>query len=121
MVTLNGADKVGKTQGYGPKSAAYLTALNTVDKQLKEIVGTIESRLNYNSERWLIVVASNRGGTYEWIQYKTIIRYIQFRSETILSFFTTINSNINLLNAWIYQTRPMMDQRSDIPVPRQVQ
>lgn len=65
LVTLSGADKAGQTFGYGPNSAEYIDALHTVDGQLKEIVRTIESRKDYESERWLIVVASNRGGDYE--------------------------------------------------------
>ncbi|MDR2272083.1 MAG: DUF4983 domain-containing protein [Sphingobacterium sp.] len=86
LITLSGADKAGKTAGYGPKSTAYLTALNTVDKQLKEIVNTIESRANYNAERWLIVVASNRGGAYELdpIQDDHSLYSIPFRNNFVL-------------------------------------
>lgn len=65
LITLHNVDKVGQEAGYGPKSEAYLNALQTVDSQIKEMVNTIESRANYRSEKWLIVVASNRGGDYE--------------------------------------------------------
>lgn len=65
LITLRNVDKVGQESGYGPKSEAYLDALHTVDGQIREIVNTIEARSNYGSEKWLIVVASNRGGDYE--------------------------------------------------------
>lgn len=64
FITLNNVDKVGKLSGYGPGNPAYIAALKKVDDQLKELVGTIESREKYNSEKWLIVITSNRGGDY---------------------------------------------------------
>lgn len=64
LITLNGVDKVGQATGYGPKNGAYISALHTVDNQLKDIVSSIQSREKYDSEKWLIVVASNRGGDY---------------------------------------------------------
>jgi hypothetical protein len=65
LATFNNVDKVGKESGYGPNSDAYLEALHTVDSQIKEIVNAIETRENYKSEKWLVVVTSNRGGDYE--------------------------------------------------------
>ena len=65
LITLNNVDKVGKESGYGNSNALYLQALKTVDGQIKEIIQTIESRDTYSSEKWLVVITSNRGGEYE--------------------------------------------------------
>lgn len=64
LVTLKEVDDTGKSSGYGPNSTAYISALKSADDKIKTMVETIKSRPNYNSEKWLIVVASNRGGDY---------------------------------------------------------
>ena len=65
LITLSNVDKVGKQSGYGPKNSNYINALKEADSQIKELVTSIEARKNYSTERWLIVVTSNRGGDYE--------------------------------------------------------
>ena len=64
LLTFNETDVVGKAEGYGPNSAPYVASLKNIDNKIKDVMETIQKRPNYNTEKWLLVVASNRGGNY---------------------------------------------------------
>ncbi len=53
----------GVEGGFSVENSSYLNALNTVDGYLGEIMDALESRENYETEEWLVVVTSNHGGT----------------------------------------------------------
>lgn len=65
LMTLKDVDVAGKIDGYGPKSNSYLASMKKVDDKIRAMIQTIQERPHYNAEKWLIVVASNRGGEYE--------------------------------------------------------
>jgi hypothetical protein len=62
---FSGIEKAGLAGGFNnATNPAYKTAINTFDGQVGAILASIKSRATYNSENWLIIVSSNRGGPY---------------------------------------------------------
>jgi hypothetical protein len=63
FVNFRGVLDAGLESGFSVENSKYLNALNTVDGYLGEIMSALESRENYETEEWLVVVTSNHGGT----------------------------------------------------------
>ncbi|MGJ1198322.1 LamG-like jellyroll fold domain-containing protein [Sphingobacterium spiritivorum] len=64
VATFKDVKAAGDAYGYGPDSERYLEALHQFDQRLGELMKTIKSRPNYKDEKWLVIVASNNGGSY---------------------------------------------------------
>jgi hypothetical protein len=65
FAAIEAAGKSDATNGFDPdKNAAYKTAITTFDSQVGAILTALKARTTYAKENWLIIVASNKGGTY---------------------------------------------------------
>nr|WP_121270340.1 LamG-like jellyroll fold domain-containing protein [Pedobacter schmidteae] len=64
LAELNGVDRAGKQYGYDASVKAYSDAIYQTFDYINEMVTTLKQRKNYESENWLIVVASNQGGNF---------------------------------------------------------
>ncbi|RYZ94743.1 MAG: hypothetical protein EOO68_19750, partial [Moraxellaceae bacterium] len=68
LAHLQGVNISGKTAGFynaaGVAQPNIITAINTVDNQIGEIMNALKSRPAFANENWLVVVTSNYGGTY---------------------------------------------------------
>lgn len=62
FATFKETKTVGEEKGYD--SDEYIQALASFDQKLKTITEAIQSREQYDNERWLIVVTSTKGGSY---------------------------------------------------------
>jgi len=62
VATFREVDAAGQASGYD--SPAYVQALGSFDQRLKRIADAIAARGNYANERWLIIIASTKGGAY---------------------------------------------------------
>jgi hypothetical protein len=61
---FSGVEKAGQSVGFDNKFPGYLDAINTFDAQVGELLNTIKARPSYAKENWLIIITSNRGGSY---------------------------------------------------------
>ncbi|MGF7079422.1 DUF4983 domain-containing protein [Mucilaginibacter sp. UYCu711] len=65
FAAIEAAGKSDVNNGFDPQlNAAYKTAITTFDSQLGAILTALKARATYAKENWLIIVASNKGGTY---------------------------------------------------------
>lgn len=62
LVGFSGMLEAGKSGGFSPNNANYITALQHIDGYIGEFLQAIEERKNTFYEDWLIVVTSNHGG-----------------------------------------------------------
>lgn len=61
VVHLTEVDVAGASSEYTDKSAAYVNAINKVDKQIQQLVNNIKARKSYANENWLVVITSGKG------------------------------------------------------------
>jgi hypothetical protein len=54
----------GFTNGTAQAPTAYKAAINTFDTQVGAILASVRSRATFNSENWLVIISSNRGGPF---------------------------------------------------------
>jgi hypothetical protein len=68
LAHLQGVNTSGKTDGFydatGTPKPNIITAINTVDDQIGEIMNALKSRPAFANENWLVVVTSNYGGIF---------------------------------------------------------
>lgn len=64
LAQFNGIKEAGNLHGFGPNVPEYLAAIKEFDTYLGDLITTYRARENYKSEKWLIVIASNKGGAY---------------------------------------------------------
>jgi len=64
LTQFKGLQEAGDQYGFGSDVPQYLDAIKQLDSYLGELMVAYRSRSTYNSEKWLIVIASNKGGTY---------------------------------------------------------
>ncbi|MES2375886.1 MAG: DUF4983 domain-containing protein [Bacteroidota bacterium] len=65
FAAIEAAGKSDLVNGFDPvKNAAYKASITTFDSQVGAILGAIKARPTYARENWLIIVASNKGGTF---------------------------------------------------------
>lgn len=63
MVTqLSGIENAGEQYGYSNNTAQYIDAIEKADAQIGQLLEALESRENYKLEKWMVVVASGKGG-----------------------------------------------------------
>lgn len=61
---FSGIDLAGQQAGYDVSKAAYKNAITQFDGYVGEMLKAMRERENYANERWLVVIASNKGGMY---------------------------------------------------------
>ncbi|HTN73673.1 MAG TPA: alkaline phosphatase family protein [Pirellulaceae bacterium] len=62
FVYFGQVDEAGHKHGFHPTVKPYLTAIETVDKHVGEVVAAVRARESYQNEDWIIVVTSDHGG-----------------------------------------------------------
>lgn len=62
VAQFHSAETAGAANGYTENTAAYTTAINTIDGYIGEILTALKARKGYSGENWLVVIASNKGG-----------------------------------------------------------
>lgn len=63
FVHLDEVDHQGHVAGYSPDVPEYVASIETVDSQIGEMLAAVQARTTYLTEDWLIVVATDHGGT----------------------------------------------------------
>ena len=63
FVHLDDVDYAGHDFGYHPENEKYITAIETEDKRVGDIVNSIKKRVTYKNENWLILVSTDHGGS----------------------------------------------------------
>ena len=64
IAQYQGLYDAGQQFGYGPRVPEYTAAVKPFDDFLGALRTALHSRPGYSNENWLIVVASNKGGSY---------------------------------------------------------
>jgi len=54
-------DTEGHKSGWGPTVTNYVTAIETADRRVGEIMGALTNRVTYTNEDWLVIVLSDHG------------------------------------------------------------
>lgn len=62
MVYLGAIDETGHKYGFHPSVPQYMAAIETVDRQVGEILQALRNRTNFQQENWLILVSTDHGG-----------------------------------------------------------
>ena len=62
FVHLDDVDGAGHSHGFDAKLPRYLDAIETVDRQVGELLQTVKNRKTFAKEDWLIVVSTDHGG-----------------------------------------------------------
>ena len=62
FLQLDDIDDAGHSKGYGPASPGYMKAIETVDRQIGQVLQALRKRPNYDKEDWLILVTADHGG-----------------------------------------------------------
>lgn len=60
------ADHNGHNTGFTNENRNYVNAVRTNDALMYEVIKTVESRLNYENEDWLIILTADHGGIKTW-------------------------------------------------------
>ncbi len=64
LAEFNSIGKTGAQYGYDNSVLQYKNAILNVDTYIGELVAQLKNRKNHNNENWLVIIASNQGGTY---------------------------------------------------------
>lgn len=64
LAEFSGVDRAGKQYGYDAGIKEYSDAIYSTFNYVTEMVAALKQRKNYETENWLIVVASNQGGNF---------------------------------------------------------
>ncbi|MBV7529915.1 DUF4983 domain-containing protein [Chitinophaga sp. sic0106] len=62
FVDFDDVDHAGHSYGFGPGVSQYLSAIQTTDTYIKNILTALKSRPNYANEDWLVAVTTDHGG-----------------------------------------------------------
>jgi hypothetical protein len=60
---LNDCDAAGHGNGFNPAVAPYMNAIAYADSQIGQVLNALEARPTYSSEKWLILVCTDHGGS----------------------------------------------------------
>lgn len=63
LVSFSGMLNAGKAGGFTSTNSNYVAALGKIDAYIGQMLDTIKGRKNAYNEDWLVVVASNHGGS----------------------------------------------------------
>jgi hypothetical protein len=62
FVHFDDVDHAGHSSGFSPANSNYVSAIETVDAAIGEMVMAIGNRSNYGMEDWVIIVSTDHGG-----------------------------------------------------------
>lgn len=62
MMFYSNADVAGHTCGFSPTAACYISAIQTIDGQIGQVMSAIHARPTFSNEDWLVVITSDHGG-----------------------------------------------------------
>lgn len=63
MVVYFGAiDETGHATGFHPDNDDYISAIQTVDERIGEVLTAVRGRPKFEQEKWLVVVSTDHGG-----------------------------------------------------------
>jgi hypothetical protein len=65
FVEFSSVDQAGAKYGYDVSVPQYKSAILTVDGYIGELLGAIRKHKNYENEDWMVVITSNRGGSFQ--------------------------------------------------------
>ncbi|HEY9262788.1 LamG-like jellyroll fold domain-containing protein, partial [Chitinophaga sp.] len=65
VVAFSAVNTAGVNNGFSANASAYTDAIRQTDAYIGEILGALRARKSYNTEDWLVIIASNHGGTEE--------------------------------------------------------
>ncbi|WP_300665348.1 alkaline phosphatase family protein [Fluviicola sp.] len=60
---LNDCDAAGHGNGFNPTVAPYMNAIAYADSQIGQVLTALQARPNYSTEKWLILVCTDHGGS----------------------------------------------------------
>ncbi len=60
---LNDCDAAGHGNGFNPTVTPYMNAIAYADSQVGQVLDALEARPTYSSEKWLILVCTDHGGS----------------------------------------------------------
>ena len=63
FVHLDDPDYAGHSTGFSPTSAPYLNAISEMDELVGLMVASLQSRVNYSEENWMVLVTTDHGGS----------------------------------------------------------
>lgn len=62
FIQFDEVDGAGHNHSYGPHSPNYISAIETTDTFVGNLIAAIENRPSYKDENWLILVTADHGG-----------------------------------------------------------
>ncbi|MCK0133908.1 alkaline phosphatase family protein [Arenibacter sp. S6351L] len=62
FVHFDDVDHAGHGSGFSPNNSNYISAIETVDTAIGELVVALKNRPNYNKEDWMVIVSTDHGG-----------------------------------------------------------
>lgn len=62
MVYFGAIDETGHATGFHPENSDYVSAIQTVDERVGEVLTALRSRSDFAAENWLVVVSTDHGG-----------------------------------------------------------
>lgn len=62
FLQFDAVDGAGHKTGYGPTSPCYLKSIETVDRQVGDVLAALKKRAHYDAEDWLVLVTADHGG-----------------------------------------------------------
>ncbi len=62
FVQIDAALNIGMVQGFDPRRADYLKAIQKYDEQIGTVLSAVAARSSYLDENWMIIVTTNHGG-----------------------------------------------------------
>ncbi|WP_066757042.1 alkaline phosphatase family protein [Crocinitomix algicola] len=63
FVHFDDVDGAGHGNGFNPAIPAYMNAITYVDTKVGQVIEAVQSRANYGSEKWVIMLTTDHGGT----------------------------------------------------------
>lgn len=60
---LNDCDAAGHGNGFNPTVTPYMNAIKYADSQIGQVLTALQARANYSTEKWLILVCTDHGGS----------------------------------------------------------
>jgi hypothetical protein len=64
VAQFHSAEVAGVASGYTAGTPAYAAVINTLDGYVGEIITALQARATFKDENWLVVITSNKGGTF---------------------------------------------------------
>ena len=62
FVHFDDVDHAGHGTGFTPDNSNYITAIETVDAAIGDLVVALKNRPDYNKEDWMVIVSTDHGG-----------------------------------------------------------